>query len=113
MSIKIGLAFFMLIIYAKASAQLKEDRITHIKQIFYAINNDHGLKRKIIHNDELAKIAPDTPAYDGGEEIAGYYKNDTLVKITYSIGMSLCNKTFEFYFENSKVLFVYEKQAEL
>lgn len=46
---------------------------------------------------------------DGGGELTGYYKKDTLVKIVEWIGASFGNRTREFYFKGRKLFFAFEK----
>jgi hypothetical protein len=84
--------------------QNKAELIKVIWKDFQAINNHTTLKKKILQNEEFLENIP-----DGGGELTGYYKNDSIVKIVEWIGLSYGNRTREFYFRKTQLFFVYEK----
>ena len=85
-------------------AQSKTALMTAIRQDFQAINADKTLSKRTLSDDEFMENAT-----DGGGELTGYYKKDSLVKIIEWIGLSFGNRTREFYLKNAKLFFVYEK----
>ncbi len=87
-----------------AKSQSKQDIIKGIRQEFQKINSDASLK--IIKLD-AEEFLDDTP--DGGAELTGYKRKDSLVKIVEWIGLSYGNRTREFYFKHQKLFFVFEK----
>jgi hypothetical protein len=93
-----------LIFFVSAHAQSKTDIINTIRENFRAINADGGLTKKILSDEEFLDGGT-----DGGAELTGYYKKDSLVKIKEWIGLSYGNRTREFYFIWNQLFFVYEK----
>src|SRR5258706_8459542 len=91
-SMLIGLVIFNLFLHA--GAQSKAVMIAAIRKDFQAINADKTLSKKTLSDEEFLENQP-----DGGGELTGYYKNDTIVKITEWIGLSYGNRTREFYFK--------------
>jgi hypothetical protein len=49
-----------------------------------------------------------TQTTDAGGELTGYFKNDQIQKITRRIGYSYGIETYDYYFENGELIFVYE-----
>jgi hypothetical protein len=84
--------------------QAKTELIKVIRNDFQAISHDSTLKKKTLENEEFLKNMP-----DGGGELTGYYKNESIVKIVEWIGLSYGNRTREFYFRRGQLFFVYEK----
>lgn len=92
-------------------AQSNFGRITHIRQVVTAINTGRTLKKVVLGEDDLSKLNDGgEEAPDGGEEVTGYFKQDTLVKIVHVIGVSTGMRTFEYYLDNNKVLFIYQRE---
>jgi len=90
-------------------AQSKAQSVIQIRQIVNAVNSDSSVTKVLINAEYLAKLKKSATPYDGGEELTGYFKRDTLVKIVYSIGISTGLKTFEYYLQKDHVVFVYEQ----
>src|SRR5262245_30234971 len=78
-------------------AQSKTEIIQTIRKDFQAINNDKTLTKKTLDCEEITENVP-----DGGCELTGYYKKDSLLKITEWVGLSYGNRAREFYFKNNK-----------
>ncbi len=87
-----------------AKSQSKQDLIKEIRQEFQKINTDNNLKSRKLDGEEFLDNIP-----DGGAELTGYFRNDSIVKIIEWAGLSYGNRTREFYFKNQKLIFVYEK----
>lgn len=87
-----------------AKGQKKETSIKDIRQEFQKINTDKNLETTKIDAEEFLENAT-----DGGGELTGFKRNDTVVKIIEWIGISYGNRIREFYFRNQKLIFVYEK----
>jgi hypothetical protein len=66
-------------------------------------NHDKTLQKIILTNEQVIDHTS-----DGGAELIGYYKNGKLKKITRTIGVSTGMETFNYYFENEKLIFIYE-----
>ncbi|MFI5129407.1 MAG: hypothetical protein ACHQFX_05425 [Chitinophagales bacterium] len=98
------ICFLGTIVVPPSEAQSKTLLITAIRKDFQAINADKTLSKKTLTDEEFMENAT-----DGGGELTGYYKKDSLVKIIEWIGLSFGNRTREFYLKNAKLFFVYEK----
>lgn len=85
-------------------AQNKSAEIVKIKQAFQKINSDGSLKIKTIDDEE--KFLGN--ATDGGGELKGYFKNDSIQKITEWVGLSFGTIQIEYYFKDDQLIFVYE-----
>jgi hypothetical protein len=90
--------------HAPSFGQSKAEIISNIKESFKKINNDSSLKIKII--DDAEKFIGYTT--DGGGELKGYFKNDSIQKITEWIGLSFGTIQIDYYFKNNQLIFVYE-----
>jgi len=67
------------------------------------INKDQSLNKVTLKNEEF--MAQTT---DGGGELIGYFKNGQIQKITRKIGLSYGIETYDYYFTNGQLIFVYE-----
>lgn len=67
------------------------------------INRDNSLTRQTLKNEEFL-----THMTDGGGELTGYFKNGQIEKITRQIGLSYGIETYDYYFTNGQLIFVYE-----
>jgi len=92
------------ILFPTAKSQSKQDLIKNIRLEFRKINGDKNLKMNELEAEEFLENNP-----DGGAELKGYIRKDSIVKITEWIGLSYGNHTREFYFKNQRLIFVYEK----
>ena len=86
------------------------DKISFIRQTVTAINTQSGYKIKTLDNDYFAAKYGETP--DNGLELKGYYQNGVLRKMEYSVGLSNCMKTFEFYLSGNELIFVFVKEED-
>ena len=101
---RIVLLSSMLVSSLFVKAQNKTTLLKIIRDDFQAINHDKTLTKTTLSNEQFLENMT-----DGGGELAGYYKKDSLVKIVEWIGLSYGNRTREFYFKENKLFFVYEK----
>jgi hypothetical protein len=85
-------------------SQSKATLIQNIRKEFQQINNTKGYQIISLDAEEFLEQAP-----DGGGELKGYFKNDTLKKIVVSVGISNGMESREFYFKNNQLIFVFEK----
>jgi hypothetical protein len=98
------ICFLITFFFHKSHAQTQSELIAAIRKNFRSINADRALTKKMLSNEEFLENMP-----DGGGELTGYFKKDSIVKIVEWIGLSYGNRTREFYFKNNKPFFVYEK----
>src|SRR5476651_1069070 len=85
--------------------QSKGEIIRAIKDDFKKINQDKGLK-VIKYEDNTGERT------DGGSEITGYFKGDTLYKIKSWIGFSFGVRQSEYYFKKGRLFFVYDEEKD-
>jgi hypothetical protein len=84
---------------------IKEQRIQHIRQVFQRINSDHSLKVVSLDQDEFSEETT-----DGGAELKGYFKGDSLCKMTLWVGLSYGALVTDYYFDRGSIVFIYEVQ---
>ncbi|TMI75039.1 MAG: hypothetical protein E6H09_01745 [Bacteroidetes bacterium] len=89
-------------------AQTKDQKIAAIRQEFRKINSDSTMTPFTLDDPEdfLGH------ATDGGAELTGSFKNDKLIKIAFSVGVSYGEKNREYYFRNGKLIFVFETEKD-
>ncbi|MES1221470.1 MAG: hypothetical protein ABUT20_38575 [Bacteroidota bacterium] len=68
-----------------------------------SINQDSSFEKVILYNEEFMNQMS-----DGGGELIGYFKNDEPQKIIKKIGLSYGIETFDYYFTNGSLIFIYE-----
>jgi len=108
-STKTIIAITFLVFFASGcKGQTKEDEIRQIRISYLKINNDHSLKTIVLNNDDFL---PDE-APDGGCSLTGYYKNDTLYKMSAWIGLSYCVRQYDYYVNNGRPVFVFETEKD-
>lgn len=98
-----------LILFSSIScAQTKDSLIKNIRQVYNSINSDKSLKIVKLEDEEefLGNIT------DGGGSLTGYFKGNEILKIHIWIGLSYGVSQFEYYFDNGKLFFVYEKEED-
>ena len=105
----IAMVFFTMVYPARPFAQ-PDTKIIAIRQIVTAINTQSGYKVKTLGNDYFEDKYGETP--DNGIELKGCYQNGALKKMVYSVGLSNCMKTFEFYLSGATLIFVFEKEED-
>lgn len=86
-----------------ANSQDKPDLIKGIRNQYKRINS-YSLNMLTLEGKEFMDNIP-----DGGAELTGYFKDDSLLKISEWIGLSYGNQIREYYFSNNKLFFVFEK----
>jgi hypothetical protein len=67
------------------------------------INSDSSFDRIILTNEEFMPQMT-----DGGGELIGYFRKGEIQKVTKNIGLSYGIETFDYYFSNGKLMFIYE-----
>ncbi|MBI1783271.1 MAG: hypothetical protein HYR66_18200 [Sphingobacteriales bacterium] len=82
-----------------------EEKKKAIRKIFQQINKNSALKSYQLEGEDFLEHATDR-----GGSLIGYFKSDTLVKITEWIGLSSSNKQFEYYFNKEGLVFVYAEE---
>jgi hypothetical protein len=101
-------ALLTIVTMPTAFGQGRADKIAGIRLAFQKINKDSTLK----------KISSDDPeeflghATDGGGQLTGYFKGDTILKIRLILGLSYGEITNEYYFTNGQLIFVYEMEKD-
>lgn len=68
-----------------------------------SIDTDTSFERITLTNEQFM-----SQMTDGGGELIGYFKKGKIQKITKRIGLSYGIETFDYYFFNEKLLFIYE-----
>ncbi len=84
--------------------QTKSTLINSIKKEFQKINTDASYKIITLSAEDFLDHQP-----DGGAELTGYFKGNQIRKIHQRIGLSNGIETFDFYYQNSQLIFVYER----
>jgi len=99
---------FLLILIANPIlyGQARNEKIKAIRQEFQRINNDKSLRTKTLDNPEEF-LGHGT---DGGAQLTGYFKGDTIYKIYIVTGLSYGEIKDEYYFKNEQLIFVYEAE---
>jgi hypothetical protein len=86
------------------NGQASQEIIKNIRKNFQTTNADTTLKKLSLDGEEFLDHVP-----DGGGELTGFFKNDSIVKISEWIGLSYGNRVREYYYKSNKLIFVYEK----
>ncbi|MCI0619490.1 hypothetical protein L0Y40_00425 [Candidatus Wolfebacteria bacterium] len=68
---------------------------------------EENYQRKILNNEYFVFRGSVT---DNGQELAGYFKDGQVYKITYSLGLSYAVKKYLYYFDDGDLVFVYEEE---
>lgn len=87
-----------------AIGQEKQTIIKQIRADYQIINADKHLAKRIVEGEDYLDNIP-----DGGAELTGYFKKDTLVKIVEWIGLSYGNRIIEYYLKQGRIFFIYER----
>jgi hypothetical protein len=88
---------------ASAYSQDLPEKYAALQQRIRQINQDKTLQKITSTGEEVTDHTT-----DGGAELVGYYKNGNLKKITRTIGLSNGIESFDYYFENEKLVFICE-----
>jgi hypothetical protein len=107
MSIRSLILFVAITLFNRQAifGQTKLEKIYHIQEVFTAINKMSNLKTIKLENEEFLENMT-----DGGGELTGYFKNDTLVKMNEWVGLSYGTIEIEYYFEKGDLIFSYVKE---
>lgn len=84
--------------------QEKQSIIKQIRADYQIINADTHLTKRKVKGEDFLENTP-----DGGAELTGYFKKDSLVKIVEWIGLSYGNSITEYYLKQGKIFFIYER----
>ena len=74
-----------------------------IQKLVNSINSDKNLKKITLSTDEFLEHTP-----DGGGELVGYFGNNQIRRISVSVGISIGVRTYDYYFDKEKLIFVHE-----
>lgn len=83
------------------------EKIAAVRKKVEIINTENHYQIKKLDNHYFVNIKNE--ATDGGQELSGYYKSGKLKKIVYSVGLSYGMKTYEYFFSDDELIFVFEK----
>lgn len=95
---------FLFVFSLNVYGQTKQDIIKTTRKQFQEIDTDTTLKKISLDSEEFLDHVP-----DGGGELVGFFRGDSIVKIVEWIGLSYGNKITEYYYKNNKLFFVFEK----
>lgn len=84
--------------------QTRPQVLETIRKQFQAINADAHLEKLELSGEDFLDEAT-----DGGAQLTGFFKKDSLVKMVAWIGISYGNRTQEFYLQDGKLFFAYVK----
>lgn len=88
-----------------AHAQSKEDKIKAIRQVFQEISQDHTITAVTLDAEDFLSEAP-----DNGGKLTGYFKGDSLCKLSVEIGVSYAIRHYDYYYSHGQPVFVYETE---
>lgn len=97
-----------LLVATRDSSSLQDPRIVHIRNLFLQVQNDSS-----IH-----KITLDGPAFLGEEAsttkgiLTGYFKGDTLCKVSTKVGMNYAVFQENYYFEKGQLIYADELEKD-
>ena len=94
----------LLILRLVVHGQTHQDIITTARKQFHEINADTSLKKITLDGEEFLDHVP-----DGGGELTGFLKGDSIVKIPEWIGLSYGNRIRAYYYKHDKLFFIFEK----
>jgi hypothetical protein len=83
----------------------QDTKIQDIREKFQSINRDKNYTVLTLNNEEFLEQMT-----EGGGQLTGYFKGDSIYKIHERIGLSYCVLTTEYYFRNEHLIFVFEKE---
>lgn len=95
-------SLYAVFISVDSYAQTYNAIINKIRKTVEQINKDTGYITKTLDNEQFLQQTT-----DGGGQLTGYFKNGKLVKIVEFIGLSSCVNITDYYFKESKLIFVY------
>ncbi len=95
-------------LWQTSCGQTKADKLLTIRKTFQKINNDTSLRTRTI--DDAEEFLGH--ATDGGGQLVGYFHKDSICKIFATVGLSYGSITDEYYFNNERLIFVYETEKD-
>jgi hypothetical protein len=104
MNLKYSILLFLFFtcVVIPVMAQTKDESIGLIRKIFRQTNAEKNLTAIKIENEELTGEVP-----DGGVSITGYFKDQSLLKISLWTGLSYGIQETEYYFTNDTLIFAH------
>ena len=88
------LSSVFILFFLPSYSQTKEEIIKSIRKNFRQINSDRTLKKISLEDEEFLENMT-----DGGRELSGYFRKDSIVKVFEWVGLSYGNRTREYYFK--------------
>lgn len=85
------------------SGQSISEKYPKIIEQVNLINNDSIYEKVTLNNEEFLNHMT-----DGGGELVGYFKNGLIQKITATVGLSYGIVTYNYYFNDENLIYVYE-----
>lgn len=85
--------------------QATPETIQKIRLNFQTINSDSSYTILSLSNKSFMSHIT-----DGGGELTGYFKGDSIKKIHVQVGLSYCIQTSEYYFLNEQLSFIYHQE---
>jgi hypothetical protein len=92
-------------VVSSVHAQSKEDKIKAIRQTFEQTNKDHTLTNVTLDAEDFLSEAP-----DNGGKLTGYFKRDSLCKLSVEIGVSYAIRRYDYYYSHGRPVFIYETE---
>jgi len=94
---------FLILLPTFLLSQDISDKYPDLIQKIKKINEDTTLQKVILTNEEFMPQMT-----DGGGELTGYFKKGKIQKITREIGLSYGIETYDYYFNEGQLVFIYE-----
>lgn len=85
-----------------------EDKIRDIRTVFLQIDKDSGMNHLTLGAEEF--LGDEVP--DHGASLEGFFKGDTLCKMSTWIGLSYAVMKEHYYFSHGQLVFVYETEDD-
>jgi hypothetical protein len=95
---------FLVFCFSLVVAQDKQFIINQIRKEYNAINKDKAMKAVVLNNEDFLDHMT-----DGGGKLTGFYRKGEVKKVVCWIGLSFGTEHVEYYFNNNKLIFVYEE----
>ena len=103
-----NLLLLIFLSFTALSCRQTSEKIELINKTVETINSDTNYSIKKLDNDYFVDVKNEVT--DGGQELTGFYKKEQIRKIIYAAGLSYGMTTYEYYFSDNELIFVFEKQ---
>jgi hypothetical protein len=100
---RLTLILFFIFSYSSLLAQDISEKYPELIQKVKKINKDTSLEKVVLTNEEFMPQMT-----DGGGELIGYFKKGEIQKISREIVLSYGIETYDYYFDNRQLVFIYE-----